>query len=75
MPCKKVRWTETGRGQRGSIFVSSRGDIIRARKISRTLGGLQRWELEIIPVKGRRRTKTVHLKSRRELRKAIREAF
>jgi len=68
---KKKFWTETGRGQLGSIFISSKGEVVRARKISRTLGGLQRWELKYFPPKGRVKTRIVHLKSRRELRRAI----
>ena len=68
---KRRRWTETGRGQKGSIFVASDGCIVRAKRVGRTVGGYQIWELEVIPMKGRRYKKRVHLKRRTELREAL----
>jgi hypothetical protein len=63
--------TEVGRGQKGSIFVKGEAEI-HARKIGRTLGGLQIWEIEYqkdlySPVE----RKVVYLKNRKELRKVI----
>jgi len=59
---RKKRWTETGKGQKGSVFVSSRGEVVQAKRVSRTFGGLQLWELTYIPLKGRKRVKKVYLK-------------
>ena len=72
---RRKRWTETGKGQRGSVFVSSKGEIVQAKRVNRTVGGLQIWELTYLPLKGRKRVKKVYLKNRRELRKVIRETF
>jgi hypothetical protein len=60
---------ETGKGQNGSIFVwgdSTSGREIRAKRIGKTVGGLQIWE-----VRSYKGSAMIHLKRRTELRKAV----
>jgi hypothetical protein len=70
-----VRWTETGKGTKGSIFVSSTGESCRAKKIGSTVGGLQKWKLSYAHnPKRKHKQKTVYLKNRRELKDVVRGA-
>jgi len=68
---RKEHVVEVGRGSKGSIFVKGRSQYQAIRE-GRTLGGLQIWRIiKHNFATGKTETKTVYLKSRRELREVI----
>jgi len=67
-------WVETGKGSIGSIFV--KGEMqVRAKRVGKTLGGLQIWNLFFYAPNKPSTTKTVYLKSRRELKQVLERLF
>jgi len=69
-----LRWIETGKGSKGSVFVRSDGVVCKAIKKGKTVGGLQIWQFKIILKSGKVKSKTVYLKSRRELKEAVKHS-
>ena len=64
-------WIQTGRGVKGSIFVNTSKKLtVYAKKVGKTVGGLQIWELV-----GNGKRFRVYLKRRTELREVIKQRF
>ena len=66
-----MRWMETGKGSKGSVFVRSDGVVCKAIKRGKTRGGLQIWNLKVITKSGKIKSRTVYLKKRSELRDVL----